>query len=206
MKKFSVLPVLAVALLATNVGAQVQIGAQGSYLKGTGNNTSSLYGGGVHAKFYLGQHLGFGGAVRAYPKNTKSQTINGTTYTSGDYLTNVSGSLDILLGKKDDLVQPFIGTDAGVSFNNHTVTVSNGSNQTAFNNNQSFFLLSPKVGLNLGLLPSFGVFGQAMYNLTFGDGKNLNSTTLPNSLNTKPVDKYFTFDVGIYFRLQGAKK
>ena len=205
MKKLFLLP-MAALLVSMGAYAQVQIGAQGSYLKGTGDNDASLYGGGVHAKFYLGQHLGFGGAVRVYPKNTKAQKIGDTTYTSGDYITNVSGSFDILLGKKDDLVQPFIGADAGVSFNNHSITKSNGSYQKIENNNQSFFLLSPKVGLNLGLLPSFGVFGQAMYNLTFGDGKNLNSNTFPTSLNTKPVDKYFTFDVGVYFRLEPAKK
>jgi hypothetical protein len=193
-------------LLATAATAQVQIGVQGSYLKGTGDNNSSLWGGGAHAKFYVGQHLAFGGAVRVYPKNTQAETINGTTYTSGDYLTNVSGSVDILLSKKDDLIQTFIGADAGVSFNNHTVTYSNNGTQYAINNNKNFFLASPKIGVNVGLLPSFGVFGQAMYNLTFGNGKDLDNSTLPQSLDTKPVDKYFTFDVGLYFRLVGAKK
>lgn len=212
MKKIF-LPLLAAAMFFSfNANAQVQIGAQGSYLKGTGDNKASLWGGGVHAKFYLGQHLAFGGAARLYPKNTSKQTIttvtNTYTITNGDYLTNITGSADILLGKKEDLVQPFIGADAGVSINNHTVTITNNGVQTINNekNNQNFFLLSPKVGVNVGLLPSFGVFGQAMYNLTFGDGKNLNNNNIPTSLNTKPVDKYFTFDVGVYFRLVGAKK
>lgn len=207
MKKIYALALTAFTLIVGNqANAQVQIGAQGSYLKGTGDNNASLWGGGVHAKFYLGQHLAFGGVVRVYPKNTTAETINGTTYTSGDYLTNVSGSVDILLNKKDDLIQYFIGADAGVSFNNHTVTYSNNGTQYALNNNKNYFLVSPKVGANIGLLPSFGIFGQAMYNLTFGDGKNLNNSTLPNSFDTKPVDKYFTFDVGVYFRLTGAKK
>ena len=206
MKKVLFLTAAIAFLSGTYANAQIQIGAQGSYLKGLGDNKSSLWGGGAHAKFYVGQHLAFGGVVRVYPKNTSSETIGGVTYTSGDYITNVSGSLDILLGKKDDLIQPYIGADAGASINNHTVTSSNGSGQAAVNNNKTFFLLSPKAGVNLGLLPSFGVFGQAQYNATFGDGKNLNSSTFPSSFNTKPVDKYFTFDIGLYFRLTGAKK
>jgi hypothetical protein len=205
MKKFSFLLSAAFLLfISAGADAQIQIGAQGSYLKGTGDNDATLWGGGVHAKFYLGQHLGFGGAVRVYPKSTNSTTIGGTTYTSGNYLTNVTGSVDFLLGKKDELIQPYIGADVGGSFNNYTVTISNGNNQDVKNNNETFFLISPKAGINIGLLPSFGVFGQAMYNLTFGDGKDLSG--YPTSFNTKPVDKYLTFDVGVYFRLVGAKK
>lgn len=206
MKKNLFLTAMIAFLAGMHANAQIQIGVQGSYLKGTGDNKSSLWGGGAHAKFYLGQHLAFGGVVRVYPKNTSSEMFNGTTYTSGDYITNVSGSVDILLSKKEELIQPFIGADAGASFNNHTVTYTNNNQQIAVNNNKTFFLLSPKAGVNVGLLPSFGIFGQAQYNVTFGDGENLNSTTFPSSFDTKPVDKYFTFDVGLYFRLTGAKK
>lgn len=206
MKKILFLIAGSVFLLSTHANAQIQIGAQGSYLKGTGDNNSTLWGGGAHAKFYLGQRLAFGGVIRVYPKTTSSENVGGTTYTSGDYITNVSGSVDILLAKKEELIQPFIGIDAGASINNHTVTYSNNNQQVAINNNKTFFLLSPKAGVNIGLLPSFGVFGQAQYNATFGDGENLNSSTFPSSFNTKPVDKYFTFDVGLYFRLTGAKK
>ena len=206
MKKILILTAGIAFLSGIHANAQIQIGAQGSYLKGTGDNNTTLWGGGAHAKFYLGQRLAFGGVVRVYPKNTSSETIGGTTYTSGDYITNVAGTFDILLGKKDQLIQPYIGADAGVSINNHTVTYTNNNQQVAVNNNKTFFLLSPKVGVNLGLLPSFGVFGQAQYNAAFGDGENLNNTTFPSSFNTKPVDKYFTFDVGLYFRLTGAKK
>src|SRR4051794_13490806 len=99
MKKIYALPIVAMAMLiGMQAQAQVQIGAQGSYLKGTGDNSATLWGGGAHAKFYVGPILAFGAAVRVYPKNTTSETVNGNTYTSGDYLTNLTGSFDLLLG------------------------------------------------------------------------------------------------------------
>jgi hypothetical protein len=210
MKKLYAISFAAIAmLLSLQSSAQIQIGAQGSYLKGTGDNKASLWGGGVHAKFFLGNFLAFGGVVRTYPKQTSKVTVGNQTITTGDFITNISGSADILLGKKNDLIQPFIGADAGVSINNQTVTTTNSSQQNVENKNgKTFFLLSPKVGLNLGLLPSFGVFGTAQYNLTFGSGdqKDVSVNNTPNPFKSTPVDKYFTFDVGVYFRLVGAKK
>ena len=209
MKKFFAIPLLAIALFASmQAAAQIQIGAQGSYLKGTGDNKASLWGGGVHAKFYLGNFIALGGVVRTYPKQTNKVSFGNQTVTTNDLVTNVSGSADILLGKKDDLVQPFSGADGGVSVNNQMVTTTNSSQQNIDNNNsKAFFLLSPKAGINLGLLPSFGAFATAQYNLAFGNGnqKDVSINNAPNPFKSTPVDKYFTFDIGIYFRLVGAK-
>ena len=209
MKKFFAIPLLAIALFASmQAAAQIQIGAQGSYLKGTGDNKASLWGGGVHAKFYLGNFIALGGVVRTYPKQTNKVSFGNQTVTTNDLVTNVSGSADILLGKKDDLVQPFSGADGGVSVNNQMVTTRNASRQNIDNNNsKAFFLLSPKAGINLGLLPSFGAFATAQYNLAFGNGnqKDVSINNAPNPFKSTPVDKYFTFDIGIYFRLVGAK-
>lgn len=215
MKKFFATALSFISLItATQSDAQIQIGAQGSYLKGTGDNKSNLWGGGVHAKFFLGPFIALGGVVRSYPKRTSSMTYNqGTansyTVTTGDFLTNISGSADILLGKKNDLIQPFIGADAGVSISNQTVTSTSSTQQNVQNKNgQTFFLLSPKAGVNLGLLPAFGVFATAQYNLTFGNGnqRDVSINNAPNPFKSTPVDKYFTFDVGVYFRLVGASK
>lgn len=213
MKKILGIAAVAVGLMFVNKAmAQIQIGAQGSYLKGTGDNNASLWGGGAHLKFYLGNILAVGGVVRTYPKQTSktNYTSGGTNYTvtNGDYITNISGSAEIMLGGKTSLIQPFIGADAGVSINNQTVTVTSNGSQTATNNNgQTFFLASPKAGINLGLLPSFGVFGVAQYNLVFGSGnqEDISFANVPNPIKSTPVDKYFTFDVGVYFRLTGAK-
>ena len=210
MKKIFATSLTAIALFMVNqANAQLQVGAQGSYLKGTGDNKASLWGGGVHAKVYVGPFLAFGGVVRSYPKHTSKQTIGNTTVTTGDFLTNISGSADIILGSKKSLIQPFIGADAGVSISNQTVTTTNASQQNVENKNgQTFFLLSPKAGINLGLLPAFGVFATAQYNLTFGNGnqKDVSVNNAPNPFKSTPVDKYFTFDIGVYFRLVGASK
>lgn len=199
--------------LAGVANAQLQFSASGSYLKGTGDNKSSLWGGGITGKAFLGNMVALGGTLHSYPKQNSKITGSGPsgtyTYTSADLVTNVGAALDVLLMPKTSLVQPYIGTDAGVSFNNQTVTYTDNSQQVVSNkNNKSFFLLSPKVGLNVGLGQSFGIFGQAQYNFAFGNGdpKSINIGEVPNPITTEPVSKYFTFDAGVYVRLKGAGK
>jgi hypothetical protein len=199
--------------VVVTANAQLQLSASGSYLKGTGDNKSSLWGGGLTGKVFLGNSIALGGTLHSYPKQTNKITGSGPsgtyTYTSADLVTNVGAALDVLLLPKTSLVQPYIGTDAGVSFNNQTVTYTDGSNQIVSNkNNKSYFLLSPKAGLNIGLGQAFGIFGQAQYNFAFGSGdpKSINIGGVPNPITTEPVSKYFTFDAGIYVRLKGAGK
>jgi hypothetical protein len=210
MNKISATLLAAVALFtAIQSNAQIQIGAQGSYLKGTGDNKASLWGGGVHLKAYVGPFIALGGVVRTYPKQTSKIEYQNQTVTTNDLVTNISGSADIILGSKKDLIQPFIGADAGVSINNQIVTTTNASQQNVDNkNSQTFFLLSPKAGINLGLLPAFGAFATAQYNLTFGNGnqQDVSINNTPNPFKSTPVSKYFTFDIGVYFRLVGASK
>ena len=185
--------------------AQIQFGASGSYLKGTGDNKASLWGGGLHGKFYLGDHIALGVGVRSYPKNTSSVQAGNTTYTSADLLTNAAASFDLLLGSKKGGIQPYIGADAGVSFSNQTITYTNNNTQIIENKNKkAYVLVAPKVGLNIGLGQTFGIFGQAQYNATFGSGDPDDITINSVTIKSKPVTSYFTFDAGIYVRLKGA--
>ncbi|CAN5703540.1 hypothetical protein BH10BAC3_BH10BAC3_16390 [soil metagenome] len=194
-------------LVAVTVSAQVaQFSASGSYLKGTGDNDVSLWGGGIAGKGFLGQHVAIGVKVNAYPKKTSSGTVGSFNYTSANLVTNAAATLDFFLSSKKSMLQPYLGIDAGASFNNQTVTFTNSNTQVIENKNkQTFFLLSPKAGVNIGLGQAFGIFAQAQYNLTFGDGKTVSFNELPN-FQSKPVDKYFTIDAGIYFRLMPAGK
>ncbi len=201
--------VCAVAFAAAGM-AQVQLNASGSYLKATGdNNDASLWGGGIGAKFFLSGNLAVGGDLHAFPRQSSSIKVGNTAYTSSDLVSNVSASVDFLLHNNTAPIQPYLGANAGVSFNNQTVTYTNESTQVVENkNNQSFFLLAPKLGLNIGLGQSFGLFGEARYNFTFGDGnpKSISFENVPNPVTTQPVSKYFTFDAGIYIRLERAGK
>jgi hypothetical protein len=211
-RKMVLTAALGLGILGT-ANAQLQLSASGSYLKGTGDNKSSLWGGGITGKVFLGNSIALGGSLHSYPKQNNKVTGSGTggnwTYTSADLVTNVAAALDVLLLPKTSMVQPYIGTDAGVSFNNQTVTYTDNSQQIVSNkNNKSFFLLSPKAGVNIGLGQAFGIFGQAQYNFAFGSGdpKSISIGNVPNPITTEPVSKYFTFDAGIYVRLIGAGK
>ncbi|MCU0334770.1 MAG: hypothetical protein MUF62_06925 [Chitinophagaceae bacterium] len=185
--------------------SQFQLGAHGSYLQGTGNNDSRLWGGGLHGKFYLGGHIAIGAGFRTFPK-TEKVTTGTSTVTTSDNLSQAFGSFDLLLARKKSLIQPFIGADAGLSFSTRSVLVATGQSATAKVDNQStFFYLAPKAGVNIGLSPAIGLFGTASYGLTFGSGNPVNPGPIPNPIETRPVDKFFVFDAGIYIRLVGAR-
>lgn len=59
------------------------------------------------------------------------------------------------------------------------------------------------MGLELEVGP-VGIFGQVQYNALFGSG-DPNSIVIPGavggSIETKPVTKFWNFDVGLYFKL-----
>jgi hypothetical protein len=209
MNSKKILMMAVAGLLATmTVKAQVaQINASGSYLKGVEDNKSSLWGGGVGAKGFIGDHFALGASLHAYPKKTASGTINGYNYTKSDNLSNLAGTIDFLIGDRTSTVQPYIGVDAGASFNNHTVTYTNSTNQYIENQNKkTYFLLAPKAGLNFGLGQAFGLFAQAQYNVTFGDGHAVAIDDVPNPFTTNAVSKFFTIDAGLYFRIMPATK
>lgn len=209
MKKIKQILVAVTALFMVQAAnAQFQLGANASYLKGTGDNNASLWGGGVNAKFFIGNRVALGGGFRTFPKTKDATLINGTTQTSTtDALSQIYGSLDFQIAKKQSALQPYIGVDAGASISSRTIKITNGSTTVIDQKNQStFFYLAPKAGLNIAISPAFGLYGQALYGLTFGDGESINIGQVPNPIETKPVDKFFIFDFGIYLRIAGAKK
>jgi len=188
--------------------AQVaQISASGSYLKGVDDNKASLWGGGIAGKGFLGKNFALGLGFHTYPKKTASGSVNGYDYTKADLVSNLALTTDFFLSQRTSPVQPYLGVDLGASFNNHTVTYTNTNNQYIENNNKkTYFLLSPKVGVNVGLGQAFGIFGQAQYNVTFGNGRTIAIDDVPNPFTDNAVSKFFTLDAGVYFRLMPATK
>jgi hypothetical protein len=199
---------IAGSFAAAAVTAQVaQFSASGSYLKGVDNNKASLWGGGVSAKGFLGKSFALGVAFNTYPKTNYSTTINTYKYTSADLISNLRLTTDFFLTQRTSPVQPYIGVDLGANFNNHTITYANNSEQYINNTNKkTYFLLSPKAGLNFGLGQSVGLFAQAQYNVTFGNGKSVSVSDAPNPFTDNAVSKFFTVDAGVYFRLAPATR
>ena len=196
------------SLLTLSAKSQVQIGVNGGRLEGTG---SSQWGFGAHLKYLFADKFAIGIAARGYPKNVKTENINigGTNYkmAQGNTLVPVTASLDYYFGKAP--VRPYVGADVGAYFRQHIVTVSQdngGSSTNTINTSdkKTFFGAAPRAGVNIELGP-VGIFGQAGYNFLFGSGSK-DDITIPGvtaKLDTKPIDKFWTFDVGIFFKLGG---
>lgn len=193
---------------AMTVKAQVaQFSASGSYLKGVGDNKTELWGGGLAAKGFIGPNFALGIAAHTYPKRTTSGRVNGYDFQNSNNLTNLAATVDYYLSKRTSPVQPYLGVDLGANFNNHTISYTNSNTQVIENSNKkTFFLLAPKIGLNIGLGQAFGVFGQVQYNLTYGNGKTIAINDVPNPFDDAAVSKFVTVDAGVYFRLMPATK
>ena len=69
-KKFLVIASLGLFAVVSGSAQVAQFSASGSYLKGTGDNDASLWGGGIAGKGFIGQYLALGATVHTYPKRT----------------------------------------------------------------------------------------------------------------------------------------
>lgn len=203
---------LFVSLFALSAGASAQliIGGQGSLLSNDGNHQ---YGGGVQVKAMIADRLAIGGVIRTYPKNLQSETgtIGGQTVkiTTGNSITPVAGLIEYYFGKKSPL-NPYLGTDVGLMFNrNFTIINSNNTDIVNQDSKKTYFSVAPKGGLMLKTGGLIALFAQAQYHFVFGSG-DPDNITVPGfngaSFETKPADKFWTFDAGILLRLKAAGK
>ena len=197
-------------LLAGQASAQLIFGGQASILNNDGN---SQFGGGVQIKALIKDRLAIGGIIRTYPKNLKSETgtIGGESVriTTGNSVTPVAGLIEYYFGKKS-AVNPYIGTDVGLFFNrNFTVINSNNTDVVNQDSKKTYFGIAPKGGLMLKTGGLVALFAQAQYHFLFGSG-DPDNITVPGfngaSFETRPADKFWTFDAGILLRLKAAGK
>lgn len=123
-----------------------------------------------------------------------------------DYQCNGLNRLSI--GKKNAPIRPFFGGDAGISISSKRSIISKETATIINNlNKQTFVILAPKAGINILLSKGLGIFAQAQYNIAFGSGKPASISIIGfNNDSAKPVDKFFSFDTGIFFRFLGNSK
>ncbi len=209
MKKLfikAVAVVIGLAVFTSYSYSQVQIGLHGSRLEGTG---SSQWGFGGNVKFLVADKFAIGIAARGYPKNMKSETFDygGNNYKMlhGNSIVPVTASLDYYFGKAP--VRPYLGVDAGAYFRQHIVSITQNNGSSSYYNTsdkKTFFGAAPRAGLNIELGP-VGIFGQAGYNFLFGSGSKDDITVpgITTGIDTKPTDKFWTFDVGLFFKIGG---
>jgi len=125
----------------------------------------------------------------------------------GTTMTPITASLDYYFGKMP--IRPYVGVDAGAYIRKQVIAISNTDNSNSTVNAMdrgTFFGAAPRAGLNMEFGP-VGIFGQAGYNFLFGSGDKHNITVpgYNSDLDTKPVDKFWTFDVGLFFKIGGGK-
>jgi len=192
--------------LAYQAQAQFQFGAHASRLN---NAEQGKWGGGLFVKGLIGDRFAIGANAKVYPQNfqTGTERIGGTDYqvSRGNVIVPLLATFDYRFGEN---VRPYIGVDAGM-YSTRTVTkLSKDNTRTVdLTNNNWYFGAAPKVGLELEVGP-VGIFGQVQYNALFGSGdeKNIPVPGINSSINTKPVSKFWNFDVGIYVKLARGDK
>ncbi len=209
MKQAYYVSLTALLLLFSSISfSQVQIGVHGSRLEGT---ASSQWGFGGHAKFLIADKMALGLSLRGYPKDmkTESVTIDGTNYkvARGNTIVPVTGSLDYYFG--ETMLRPYIGADLGAYFTQHVFAIREDNGGSSFyntTNKKTYFGATPRLGLNIEL-GAIGLFGQAGYNFMFGSG-DPDEITVPGittRIDTKPADKFWTFDIGVFLKVGGKK-
>lgn len=195
-------------LLSNTSFSQVQIGVHGSRLEGSG---ASQWGFGGNVKFLLADKFAIGASVRGYPKDVKTEnmTIGGNNYkvARGNTIVPVTGSLDYYFGQAP--VRPYLGADVGAYFTQHVFSMTENNGSSSFyntSNKKTYFGAAPRAGLNVEFGP-VGIFGQAGYNFLFGSGDKNEITvpTITDPIDTKPTDQFWTFDVGLFFKIGGGK-
>ncbi|MBX3252801.1 MAG: hypothetical protein KF862_01570 [Chitinophagaceae bacterium] len=188
--------------------SQVQIGVHGSRLEGSG---SSQWGLGGNVKFLIADKFAIGASVRGYPKDMKTEQVNvgGTNYkiARGNTIVPVTASLDYYFGEAP--VRPYLGADLGAYFTQYVFSMTENNGSSSFyntSNKKTYFGAAPRAGLNVELGP-VGIFGQAGYNILFGSGDK-DKLTVPgitDPIDSKATDKFWSFDVGVFFKIGGGK-
>jgi len=199
MKKvLTLLAFFAVLAGLQNSFGQFHFGAQLSALKNT-KEDFGITGFGVHARLFLGKNLAIGGNIRIWPKKYEEDTEGSVKVRYGNFLGNTSGMLEYYFGERD--IRPYVGMDAGFYFTNSVLQIKDGNTTiTDESHSQSYFGLGPKIGLGLDLTSFIGFFGQIQYNALFGKAEKIESATF----RSKPIDKFWSFDVGAYLRMKPA--
>jgi hypothetical protein len=196
---------LFILLLLVGMGMQAQ--AQlllGAHVSRLNNAEEGKWGGGLFIKGLIGDRFAAGVNVKAYPQQFRSSTqvINGQEYnvSVGNVVIPALATFDYRFG---ETVRPYIGADVGM-YNTRTVVryATAGFDRNESTNKKWYFGAAPKVGLELEVGP-VGIFGQAQYNVLFGSGdqKDITVPGINGSIETKPISKFWNFDVGLYFKI-----
>ncbi len=211
MKKIF-LQFITMSAFALTANAQLNAGAQYSLLTGHGanDNHSTLNGVKAFGTYAITDNMAVGAVLHTYMPKKSNYKSGDFAYKATDAVTNIAISYEMTLGAPGSLIQPYWGMDMGLSTSSHIVEYYNDRNKLQkFNMKQAYVMVSPKVGVSFAFGKTFGIFTEAQYNFSPGDGgktylpiENSKSNTV---IATEPISKYYNIDTGVYMRIGNIK-
>lgn len=178
------------SLLYGQASAQPSIALHGSYgFSDQGDISNGLWGGGAQLRFFLGPHFAIGATGKLFTEDLEISPSTASVETSSSIIP-VSGLLEYYFTEKG--IRPYLGTEAGVYF----LKLKSGNLEATASN----FGVAPKIGLQIPLGKTFGIFAEGAYNIVFG---NENSIRVSNAGNVdfNNSSKFFTLQAGIIIGL-----
>lgn len=173
---------LAIVLAAPMMSAQNRLGlnvfAGSAFPTDDEPNSDAYYGGGASLKYFLDEdHLAVGGGVRYYARSSEG-TFLGVDYNLSSYVMPVHVMAEYYFSESESMARPYVGSDIGV----YMFGVSGSVEDADFEPDpESFFGVTPKLGLQLNIGEQLGAFGEFGYNVVFdkqdesGDGSPANA-------------------------------
>ncbi|MCE7065505.1 outer membrane beta-barrel protein [Dyadobacter sp. CY326] len=178
------------SILYGQASAQPSIALHGSYgFSDQGDISKGLWGGGAQLRFFLGPHLAVGATAKVFTEDLEITPGTGSIETSSSIIP-VSGLLEYYFTEKG--IRPYIGTEAGVYF----LKLKAGNLKA----NASNFGVAPKVGLQIPLGKTFGIFAEGAYNIVFGNENSIQVSN-PGNVDFNNSSKFFTLQAGIIIGL-----
>ena len=187
---FTLMLTLLGTFLYGQASAQPSIALHGSYgFSDQGDISNGLYGGGAQLRFFLGPRVAVGATAKLFTENLEISPSTANIETSSSIIP-VSGLIEYYFTDKG--IRPYLGTEAGIYFQK----LKSGNLEATASN----FGVAPKIGLQIPLGKTFGLFAEGAYNIVFGNENSLTVGSASN-VNFNNSTKFFTLQAGIIIGL-----
>lgn len=178
------------SILYGQASAQPSISLHGSYgFSDQADISNGLYGGGAQLRFFLGPRVAVGATAKVFTEDLEITPSTASVETSSSIIP-ISGLIEYYFTDKG--IRPYLGTEAGVYF----MKLKSGDLKATASN----FGIAPKLGVQIPLGKTFGVFAEGAYNIVFGNDNTLNVGNA-NNVDFNNSSKFFTLQAGIIIGL-----
>ncbi|SDM53349.1 outer membrane beta-barrel protein [Siphonobacter aquaeclarae] len=185
---------LSVAVVS-GASAQVAFSLHGTVASTTLDDSKVKGGLGANVKFFLGDNLAVGAAVKYISLSYEATELPGGSVRSVGSLIPITGTVDYYFTK--GFVRPYIGGEVGAYIHRYDLEL-NGNN--VYNSTNTRLGATPKLGLTFAL-GNFGIFAEGNYHFIFSNKDGSANIGSANNVSFKNPDKLWGLNVGITFGL-----